>query len=455
MCGISGIISNSNIIYELYYSLFHLQHRGQDSCGMVLINNDEYIIIKKEGLVKNIYNELDNRIYNIGIGHVRYKTNGVLSLKQTQPFILNNISLCHNGNIYNHTEIEKYILNKYNKVISYTNDSELLLKLFYYELENNELNYNNIENVILNISNVCKGSYSVIIMIKDYGLICFKDKYGIRPLIYGKNNNGYIVCSESIAIDNLDYNICNEIEPGEMLIIKNNLEVYKKLYTIGILNFCIFEYIYISRPESILNNISVYDVRLKLGEKLGYNIQNILSKKELDEIDYVIPIPQTSKPVALRLSEIINKPYREGIINNRYIDRTFIMNNQHIRKNNIKLKMSVINNIVNNKNIIIVDDSIVRGNTIKHIIELLKKNNVNKIYVCICCPPIKYKNVYGIDIPTENELIGNNLSINEIQNKININKLIYLNQDDMINCIKYFNNSLSFDLSIFNGKYII
>ncbi len=455
MCGISGIISNDNILYHLYYSLFHLQHRGQDSCGMVLIRDDKYTIIKREGLVKNLYNDLDNNIYNIGIGHVRYKTSGVLSLNQTQPFIIDNISLCHNGNIYNYKEIENYILKKYNKLVSYNNDSELLLKLFYYELENKDLNNNNIKNIILNISNICKGSYSVIIMIKDYGLICFKDKYGIRPLIYGKNDNGYIVCSESIAIDNLDYNKLNEIEPGEMLIIKNNLEIYKKLYTIGILNFCIFEYIYISRPETILNNINVYDVRLKLGEKLGYNIKNILSKNELHEIDYVIPIPQTSKPVALRLSEIINKPYREGIINNRYIDRTFIMNNQKIRNNNIKLKMSVVNSIVKNKNIVIVDDSIVRGNTIKHIIQLLKNNNVKKIYVCICCPPIKYKNIYGIDIPSETELIANNLSINEIEKKINVNKLIYLNENDMINCIKYFNNSLSFDLSIFNGNYII
>tara|TARA_B100001094_G_C18141253_1_gene778009 strand:- start:104 stop:1372 length:1269 start_codon:yes stop_codon:yes gene_type:complete len=422
---------------------------------MVLIRDDKYTIIKREGLVKNLYNDLDNNIYNIGIGHVRYKTSGVLSLNQTQPFIIDNISLCHNGNIYNYKEIENYILKKYNKLVSYNNDSELLLKLFYYELENKDLNNNNIKNIILNISNICKGSYSVIIMIKDYGLICFKDKYGIRPLIYGKNDNGYIVCSESIAIDNLDYNKLNEIEPGEMLIIKNNLEIYKKLYTIGILNFCIFEYIYISRPETILNNINVYDVRLKLGEKLGYNIKNILSKNELHEIDYVIPIPQTSKPVALRLSEIINKPYREGIINNRYIDRTFIMNNQKIRNNNIKLKMSVVNSIVKNKNIVIVDDSIVRGNTIKHIIQLLKNNNVKKIYVCICCPPIKYKNIYGIDIPSETELIANNLSINEIEKKINVNKLIYLNENDMINCIKYFNNSLSFDLSIFNGNYII
>ena len=269
MCGISGIISKYNIYQDLYESLFHLQHRGQDSCGMVLIDDyKETLTIKKEGLVKNI-NEKINYYYNIGLGHIRYKTNGELNINQIQPFIYQNYILIHNGNIYNLKEIEQYIYDKFNESVTYVNDSDLLLKLFYFELLNKIINEENIENALINISNICKGSYSIIIYIKNYGFVIFKDKYGIRPLCYGKNNNGYIICSESIAIDNLEYKLIDEINSGEMIIIKENLELYKKQYIKSNLHFCIFEYIYMSRPETILNNVSVYDVRLKLGEYLA------------------------------------------------------------------------------------------------------------------------------------------------------------------------------------------
>lgn len=454
MCGISGIISNNNIIHELYQSLFHLQHRGQDSCGMVLDDKEKLYIIKKDGLVKNINIDIECE-YNIGLGHIRYKTNGDMSNELIQPFILDNTILCHNGNIYNDTEILNYILKKFNILVTFKNDSDLLLKLFNYEIKNKEINEENIEKALINISKICKGSYNVIIYIRDYGIISFKDKYGFRPLCYGKNENGYIISSESIAINNLDYKFINEINPGEMIIIKNNLDFYKKQYVKSNLHFCIFEYIYMSRPETILNNVSVYDVRLKLGEYLARELTRNISKEEYDNIDYIIPIPQTSKPVALMMSEKLKKPYREGIINNRYIDRTFIMNNQKNRKKNIKLKMSVVKSMVKDKNIVIVDDSIVRGNTIRHIIDLLKENDVNKIYVCISSPPIKYKNLYGIDISTDEELIANKLKVTEIQEQIGADKLVYLKSYDMVDSVKHFNKNLHFDLSIFNGYYII
>ena len=454
MCGISGIISKKNIYFDLYQSLFHLQHRGQDSCGMVLYDNNQLLIIKRDGLIKNINENIEGD-YNIGIGHIRYKTNGNMDNELIQPFILDNIILCHNGNIYNDTEIVNYILKKYNILVDFKNDSDLLLKLFYYEIKNKELNEENIEKVIINISSICKGSFNVIIHILDYGIICFKDKYGFRPLCYGKNKDGYIISSESIAINNLDYEFINEINPGEMIIIKDNLDFYKKQYIESDLHFCIFEYIYMSRPETILNGINVYDVRLKLGEYLARELTRNISKEEYNNIDYIIPIPQTSKPVALMMSEKLKIPYREGIINNRYIDRTFIMNNQKNRKKNIKLKMSVVKSMVKNKNIVIVDDSIVRGNTIRYIIDLLKENEVNKIYVCISSPPIKHKNLYGIDISTDEELIANQLKISEIQEQIGADKLVYLKSYDMVDSIKHFNNDLHFDLSIFNGYYII
>jgi len=452
MCGITGIISDSNINLLLYESLFHLQHRGQSSTGFTIINNNNNIISTKEFEFKKIKN-MNNLEGNIGIGHVRYKTSGNLSINEIQPFIIDNIALCHNGNISNYEKL----YNEYKDYIEINSksDSELFLKIFNYELNILNckiLNDSLIVNTIKKISDKCNGAYSIIIMIKNYGLICFKDPYGIRPLIYGKRNNSYVISSESCSIKNIDFDLIGDIKGGEIIIFKNDISISKYIYSIKIQKPCLFEWIYIARDDSIINNVSVYESRLKMGEYLAKKIKFEIN---IDDIDFIIPIPDTSRPSALKISEILNIPYREGIIKNRYIGRTFIMDNQNDRKKNLKRKLNVIEKYISNKNIILVDDSIVRGNTIKHIINLLYKNNVKNITVVSCAPIIRYQNFYGIDIPTKNELISNNMSLNEIEKKLNIKKIIYLSIEEICKSITDLNaNIKDFELSVFNGKYI-
>ena len=464
MCGISGVISNSNVYTILYESLFNIQHRGQNSSGIALLEKNNIITYKSEGLLSN-NKEIINNIQNIqnsnskiGIGHVRYPTAGIIEDNEIQPFVSNNIALCHNGNIANYNEL----YNEYseNIVLNSKSDSELLLRIFEYEL----LKYNNtitdevIYTIIHKLSLKCKGGYSVIIMIANYGLIGFKDPYGIRPLVYGEVNDSYIISSESVSISNLgySYHIIKEIQGGEIIILKNNEnKIIKNLYKYSnvVQKPCIFEWIYIAREDSIIHNVPVYNSRIKMGECLA----NRIRKENIDihEIDLIIPVPETSKPVALQLSEELKIPYREAIIKNRYIARTFIMDNQYKRTKNIQRKLSVVKNIVENKNILIIDDSIVRGNTMKHIIDLLYKNNVKSIIVASSAPVIKYQNFYGLDIPTKEELIGYKNTIEEIEKKLNIKKLIYLSIDEICNVINSMNNNLlDFELSVFNGKYL-
>lgn len=467
MCGISALISDNNIFELLYENLFHLQHRGQNSFGFAISNInienqiDEINIFKENGLISNSC--VQNINGNIGIGHVRYPTSGNLNKNEIQPFVLNNISLCHNGNIANYNDLKKEYKNKF--IIRSESDSELFLNIFIYEL--NKLTNNNIYNinskilydVIKSISQKCKGGYSVIILIPFFGLVCFKDPYGIRPLVYGKYENTYAISSESSSIMNLDNNfkITKEINGGEIVIFKkeNGRKIITENYQYQncIQKPCIFEWIYIARDDSIIHNVSVYKSRLNMGKYLANKI--IQENIDINSIDVVIPVPDTSRPVALKLAEVLKKPYREAIIKNRYVARTFIMDNQKKRKKNIKRKLSIIDEFVNNKNILIVDDSIVRGNTISHIIENLYNCNAKSIIVASSAPIIKYQNFYGLDIPTKEELIANNKSLKEIETKLNIRKLIYLSINDTCNSITDLNPSIKdFELSVFNGKYI-
>lgn len=460
MCGITGVISNNNIFELLCESLFHLQHRGQNAYGLSIYDITNKInIIKNTGILND--NNIEKMDGMMGLGHLRYPTSGIINDKEIQPFVLNNIVLCHNGTIANYKEL---IVEYKNKIsMNSESDSELLLNIFCYELKNNMNNEEKLTNetilkVIKIIYNKCKGGYSVIIMIPEFGLVCFKDPYGIRPLVYGKYKENYIISSESVSISNLceDSKIIKEIEGGETVILKNinniiKTENYKLLNKLQ--KPCIFEWIYIAREDSIIHDVSVYKSRLKMGEYLAKRF--IKENININELDLIIPIPDTSRPIALKISEVLNICYREAIVKNRYIGRTFIMDNQVKRKKNIRRKLSVIKEFVENKNILIVDDSIVRGNTIHHIIDMLYKNNVKSIIVASCAPIIKYQNFYGLDIPTKEELIGNNRTIKEIENKLNIKKLVYLTIDEICKSISDLNPKLnSFELSVFNGEYI-
>lgn len=478
MCGITGIISNEeNIINELYESLFNLQHRGQNSSGFITYSNKLKTTnkSKKFGLVDAHLSELPNLQGNMGIAHNRYPTSGETTKKEIQPFFISKpygISLVHNGNLTNKEYLTQYLIdnniyihlnnnNNFINNIDSSSDSEIILNLFYLYIEKdfNKLTDEIIVNAIRKIYNMCTGSFSVLLMINGYGLIAFRDINGVRPLVYteiNKNNKKYFqFASETIALENDYYNNVNN---GMIIIINKNLHINKYKYNPYIgpidnaknLKPCLFEYIYFARPESYINDILVYNFR----EKVGQKVIEIIDKNIIEEIDIVVPVPQTSLISATALANKLNKPIKHAIIKNRYTHRTFINKGEEII-NNIK-KIKVIKELVKNKTILVVDDSIVRGNTSKYIIEELRKSGVYKIYFVSCCPPIKNPNIYGIAIHTCKELIANNKSIDEIQKLLNVDKLFYLPFDMMLRILNKLNpNIQQYEDSVFTGNYCL
>jgi len=445
MCGITAVFSkNNNIFNEAYESLYHLQHRGQDSFGFSYLDNKKQIkIYKNTGLLANNQVSIES---NIVMGHVRYPTQGSNDINESQPFYIegkiHTFSLIHNGQI--DVEKIKQILD-----INFESCSDTKYLLHYISHLFDKYVILNDENILKIVSDVQKinGSFNCICIIKDFGLLCFKDKYSIRPLILGKKNDNYILSSESISITSINYEIVRDIYSNDIIIFDkmSNLKILKNQNKQLIP--CIFEWIYLAREESIIYGVNVYQVRKMLGKMLA---NQIMDKVDLKSIDMIIPVPDTSKPVALEMSNVMNKPYSEAITKNRYVNRTFIMDSQIKRKKNIKRKLNIIDHLVRNKNIIIVDDSIVRGNTIKHIINLLKYHGVNDIYVAISCPRIVNKNKYGIDIPDKESLLCHNKTNNEIEKDLDIKKIFFQNIIDLENTIHLLNNNIySFENSIF------
>jgi len=451
MCGITGLISldKKNIINNLYESLYHLQHRGQDAFGFSYMNDSKIEYIKEKGLLSN-YSTNKNIITNVGIGHVRYPTKGLNTINEVQPLELNgeyhNISIVHNGQIWKTDMLKKY-LDTHNIELDeeITSDSIILLYLLSYHLNKHEiLTEKIIKEIILILYTILEGSFNCICLIEGYGLITFKDQFSIRPLILGKKDNNYVISSESVSITSIDYEIVNDIYNNELHIFNDD---YHKI-SLGTnyhIKPCIFEWVYLAREESYLYGVNVYKSRYKMGEMIADRI-----KAQIKDVDYVIPVPDTSKPVALAISDILNIRYREAITKNRYVNRTFIMNTQEKRKSNIKRKLNIVKEYIEDKNIIIVDDSIVRGNTIKHIINLLKKYKAKDIYVVSACPEIVNENVYGIDIPTKEELLCNGKKKDQLIEELNIKDIFFQDINDLQKCICQFNPQITdFELTIF------
>ena len=454
MCGIIGIISSKEVSSRIVNSLKKLEYRGYDSAGIATLVDGNINEVKCEGRVDVLEKDISkfNLKGDIGIGHVRYPTEGDTTRKEIQPFSISRpygISLVHNGNITNKSKLEKFLIDN-NLYLNSTSDSEVLLNLFYYFIEKHiKLNNDIIVKAIYNIYEICEGSFSVIIMINDYGLITFRDKYGIRPLVYSENDKHICIASETIGLpDHKYYNVNN----GEIIIINNKLEINKYCYSKHEIYPCIFEYIYFSSPQSYINDILVYKFREKAGEIM---IKTIKDNIPLDMIDIVVPVPCTSLISATTISNILQKPLVHGILKNRYTtNRTFINSgNNIITEIN---KINIITDIVKDKNILIVDDSIVRGNTIKYIITKLKKASVKNIYFCSCSPPIRYPNIYGIYLPNSNELFAYNKTVDQLRETLNINKLLYLSLNDILNILRSLNPNIeNFETSTFTGKYII
>ena len=443
MCGIIGIFNKDiNASIQVYEGLNHLQHRGQDSAGIC----NENTCIKDSGLVKNIFSECEMETLNsdIAIVHVRYATTPSFTVSTIQPLMRDNISICHNGNIINTHEIEN-ITNIKNE-----SDTGNILDLFLYTLENKEITYDIIIEICNKLITILKGSYSIVFLIKNFGIFCLRDKFGIRPLIYGKRGNNYIVSSESSVIDLLEYQTIRDVYPGEVIVFeKNKLPRFHKFGNCKLYP-CLFEYIYFSRNDSIIDGISIYESRYKMGFLLGEKI-----KKMNLNIDIIVPVPDTSIIFGLGLQESLNIPLQNGFVKNNYIDRTFIMKNNQIINKNIKRKINGIKHVMKEKNVLIVDDSIVRGNTSSHIVYLAKKAGSKNIYFGSGCAQILYPNKYGIYIPSRQELIAVNRTDEDIADILGAQKVIYNDLYEVVNCLKKLNPNLDgFETSMFNNIHL-
>lgn len=462
MCGVIGILNKTEpVCPNIIHGLNMLQHRGSDSTGIMTLNNNTFYSNKQLGKVNDVYtpDNIKHLQGNIGIGHVRYCTMGQINTEQAHPLYTNapyGIALVHNGNLTNTEELRKLVEKEYRHINS-SSDSELLLNLFAGLLPKKDIITNeDIFNTVKQIMEICKGSFSVIIMMNKVGLIVFRDKYGIRPLCYSNSNNSYIIASESSAIDAIFTNNSqiNDVNSGECIIFRQENMEKQLITTNPKLRPCIFEYIYFARPDSTMNNILVYDARLNMGEALANKIINQFPNI-INDIDVVMPVPETSRIYALRISQVLNKPYYEGFIKNHYISRTFIMPNQETRVNNIRMKLNTIKKEFYGKNILIIDDSIVRGNTSLQLIKLAKEAGVNKIYFGSIAPPIRYSNKYGIDIQKSEDLIAFNKTEDEIARVLGIEQVIYNDLENIINaCSSLEPNIKEYETSCFDGIYL-
>ena len=467
MCSIVGVTSDKeNVCLTIYNALTVLQHRGQDAAGMATVdNNNNLNMHKNNGLVRDVFNE-DSMIKlegSFGVGHTRYPTAGSHNFEEAQPFYVNSpygIVLIHNGNLVNVDKLRKELSEDNLRHLNTLSDSEVILNIFAHALEKNKkqkLQKSDIFKAVDEVHDRIEGAYAVIMLIVGYGMVAFRDPNGIRPLIYGsKDSKRFMIASESVALDCLGYKVERDIEPGECVFVDYDRNISFHNYNQSKSKSpCIFEYVYLARPDSVMDKINVYKSRLSMGKKLAIKIKKELSSKELNDIDVVIPIPATSRTSALPLSIELDKKLREGFVKNRYIGRTFIMPGQKIRKKSVKQKLNTIDLEFSGKNVLLIDDSIVRGNTSKQIIQMARDAGAKKVYFASASPPIKYPNVYGIDMPYVEELIAYNRTVDEISELIGADKLIYQDLEDLIDAVSLGNKDIKdFDCSCFNGEYI-
>lgn len=465
MCGIVGIVGRSNVNQALYDALTVLQHRGQDAAGIVTCENGKLFLRKDNGMVRDVFRTRHMRrlVGNMGIGHVRYPTAGSSSSAEAQPFYVNSpygITLAHNGNLTNADEIGEDLYRTDLRHINTNSDSEVLLNILAHELQVlGKLNpsEDDIFNAVAKLHKRCRGAYAVVAMITGYGIVGFRDPHGIRPVCFGEketeNGTEYMIASESVALQALGFQLIRDIEPGEAVYINQKGELFTRQCVENPKSTpCIFEHVYLARPDSIIDGISVYKARLRMGDKLAEKIQRTWPDHD---IDVVIPIPDTSRTAALQLANNLGVKYREGFIKNRYIGRTFIMPGQNQRKKSVRQKLNAIELEFQGKNVLLVDDSIVRGTTCNQIIEMAREAGARKVYFASAAPPVRYPNVYGIDMPAATELIAHGRTVEEIQEIIGADRLIYQDLEDLVSTAAGGNpNIVEFDCSVFNGNYV-
>ena len=465
MCGLVGIVTSVDVGVCLYDALTVLQHRGQDAAGIMTSDNGKLNLRKDNGLIKDVFRTRHMRRLTgqMGIGHVRYPTAGSTSPALAQPFYVNSpygLALAHNGNLTNTEELGRDLFKADLRHINTDSDSEVLLNVFAHELQCRGKIKPTPEDLFAAVSGVhdrCRGGFAAVVMITGYGILGFRDRNGIRPLVFGSrqtdNGNEYMIASESVALDSQGFNLDRDVAPGEAVFIDVNGNLHSKVCTEpGDHTPCIFEQVYFARPDSLMDGISVYKARLRMGEKLANKLKRL---RPNHDIDVVIPIPDTSRTSALELANRLGLKYREGFVKNRYIGRTFIMPGQSQRKKSVRQKLNAIELEFRGKNVLLIDDSIVRGTTSKQIIQMAREAGANKVYFASAAPPIRYPNVYGIDMPAASELIAAGKTNSEVEELIGADWLVYQDLDDLIAAAAEGNPTIGrYECSVFDGKYI-
>lgn len=465
MCGIAGMVGQGNVNYDLYDALTILQHRGQDAAGMMTCDGDRLNLRKSNGLVRDVFRQqhMDQLAGNMGVAHVRYPTAGTSSSAEAQPMYVNSpfgICLAHNGNLTNADELNEDLFRTDRRHINTNSDSEVLLNVFAHELQavsSLRTSPKEIFEAVARVHQRAVGAYAAVALITGYGILGFRDPNGIRPLIYGRRESSrgveYMMASESVVLNVLGFEVMADVKPGEAVYIENNGKVHtRQCAAPSPYSPCIFEHVYLARPDSVIDDVSVYKARLKMGEKLA---DRILELYPDNDIDVIIPIPDTSCTAALPMAHRLNVKYREGLIKNRYIGRTFIMPGQAERIRSVRRKLNTVELEFRGKNVLLVDDSIVRGTTSKQIVQMARDAGARKVYLASAAPPVRYPNVYGIDMPAASEFVAHGHTVEEIAEYIGVDWLVYQELDDLVQCVEGINPDIDqFDCSIFNGEYV-
>ena len=467
MCGIVGAISQTPVNQLLYDALLLLQHRGQDAAGIVTMQGTKCFMHKARGMVRDVFRTRNMRtlIGKVGLGQTRYPTAGnAFSEEEAQPFYVNapyGIVLVHNGNLTNAQALKAELFAIDRRHINTESDTEVLINVLAHELErvarDLPLTPDQVFKAVGAVQRRIKGSYAVIALIAGHGLLAFRDPFGIRPLCFGQTETeqgpGVMVASESVALEGTGHKLTRDVAPGEAIFIDQAGTIHaRQCAESPSLHPCMFEFVYLARPDSVLDGVSVYHARLNLGETLA---QRVISTLPPSDIDVVIPIPESSRPSAMQLAHRLGKPYREGFVKNRYVGRTFIMPGHEVRKKSVRQKLNAIGMEFKDRNVLLVDDSIVRGTTSKEIVQMAREAGARKVYLASAAPPVRFPNVYGIDMPTKDELVAHNRSIEEIRAFVGADQLIYQDVDAMKRVVAALNPKIvGFEASCFDGHYI-
>lgn len=465
MCGVVGIVSSSEVNQALFDALTVLQHRGQDAAGMVTSDGEHFALRKGNGLVRDVFRSrhMFSLKGNMGIGHVRYPTAGSDSEAEAQPFYVNSpfgIVLAHNGNLTNATQLREELFRDEYRHMNTRSDSEVILNVFAHELYRacqGAFSPTALFKALSRVHVRCRGAYAVVALIAGVGLVAFRDPFGIRPLIFGKRlvegKTEVMVASESVALTSQGYTVIRDVAPGEGLLITPEGEIISQFCAEKTqLSPCLFEYVYLARPDAIIDKISVYKVRMNIGKKLAEKVRD---QWNVDEIDVVIPIPETSRHAAVKLAHTLKIEFREGFVKNRYVGRTFIMPGQAVRQKSVRQKLGVIDLEFKGKNVLLIDDSIVRGTTSREIIQMAREAGAKKVYFASASPPIRFPNIYGIDMQSVEELIAHNRTVEEVRQKIGADGLIFLDLEDLINIAREGNADIqNFESAVFDGHYV-